>query len=83
MRGYEDGSFRPEKNISRAEAITLINRVLKRDNLTLDSLLPDMKAWPDNADPFAWYYLAIQEATNGHDSSIESDTGKEFWTKLH
>ena len=81
--GYDDGTFRPNSNISRAEAITLINRVLGRDKLTNDSLLPNMKEWPDNDDPSKWYYLAMQEATNGHDGMIDPDTGTETWTKLH
>ena len=80
--GYEDGTFRPNSNITRAEAITLINRVLGRDHLTMGSLLDGMKEWPDNADPSKWYYLAMQEATNGHSSHVD-DSGTEIWDKLN
>ena len=79
VNGYNDGSFRPDTAITRAEAVTLINRVLDRDTLTHDSLLDGMKTWPDNAES-AWYYLAMQEATNGHDCTMEN--GVEVWTVL-
>lgn len=62
--GQPDGNFAPNRNITRAEAITLINRVLERD-VEEEHLLPDMITWPDNL-PNAWYYEAIQEATNSH-----------------
>lgn len=62
--GQPDGNFAPNRNITRAEAITLINRVLERD-VEEEHLLPDMITWPDNL-PSAWYYEAIQEATNSH-----------------
>ncbi|MGM9668370.1 MAG: S-layer homology domain-containing protein, partial [Faecousia sp.] len=64
--GYEDGTFRPDEPITRAEAVTLINRVLKRLPESGDALLKDMNVWPD-CQPGDWYYLAIQEASNSHD----------------
>ena len=79
VTGYSDGTFKPNVAITRAESMTLINRVLGRAKLTSESLLDSMKKWPDNATS-AWYYLAVQEATNGHDSKMEND--KEVWTKL-
>ena len=79
VTGYSDGTFRPNIAITRAESMTLINRVLGRDKLTAESLLDSMKKWPDNATS-AWYYLAVQEATNGHDSKMEN--GNEVWTEL-
>ena len=79
VTGYSDGTFRPNIAITRAESMTLINRVLGRDKLTAKSLLDSMKKWPDNATS-AWYYLAVQEATNGHDSKMEN--GNEVWTDL-
>ncbi|MDR1132268.1 MAG: S-layer homology domain-containing protein, partial [Oscillospiraceae bacterium] len=78
--GYEDGTFRPENNITRAEAITLTNRVLNRVPQSLSDLLPGMKRWPDNADTNVWYYLAVQEATNSH-SYLATDSG-EKWVEL-
>ena len=80
VNGYSDGTFRPDVAITRAEAMTLINRVLNRDTLTADSLLDGMMTWPDNAQS-AWYYLAVQEATNGHDCEMKD--GVEVWTELH
>ena len=41
-----------------------------------------MKTWPDNADPSAWYYLAVQEATNGHTFERKADGVHEQWSKL-
>lgn len=79
--GYSDGTFRPNQNITRAEAITMINRVLQRVPEHKTDLLPDMVQWPDNMDPSKWYYLAIQEATNSHDYG-RKENGYEYWTVL-
>ena len=81
IMGYEDNTFRPDKAITRAEAVTMINRVLQRNPQSPEVLLKDMVTWPDNQDPSQWYYLAIQEATNSHD--YERTTGiYETWTQL-
>ena len=66
INGYPDGSFRPDQTITRAEMMAMVNRALSRAPKTLTDLLPDMKVWSDNADTGAWYYLDVQEATNGH-----------------
>ena len=66
INGYEDGTFRPDNRITRAEAMTMINRVLNREPEDEGDLLPDMRVWSDNQ-PGTWYYLAVQEATNSHD----------------
>ncbi len=78
----ENGKFRPDDNITRAEVMTLINRVLNRQPETTADLLDGMKIWPDNSDPNVWYYIAIQEATNSHDYKIKPDGIHETWTKL-
>ena len=83
INGYPDSTFRPDQYITRAEAMTLVNRVLNRLPEKSDDLLDDMIKWPDNADASVWYYLAVQEATNSHDYSDKSDADKyEKWTKL-
>lgn len=64
--GYTDNTFRPNKYITRAEAMTLVNRVLQRIVEDEDDLHEDMVTWYDNADTSKWYYLAVQEATNSH-----------------
>jgi len=75
VSGYPDNSFKPDDAITRAEFITLANNVLKRAPETVDDLIAEeMIAWDDNANVEAWYYLAIQEATNSH--SYEYKTGK-------
>ena len=78
--GYPDGSFRPQNSITRAEAITMIKRVLGRSPGSKDDLLPGMKVWPDNPET-AWYYLSVQEATNGHSARRKAD-GHEKWIAL-
>ena len=82
ITGYEDGTFHPDQYITRAEAMTIINRVLKRLPETTDDLHKDMTTWPDNADTDAWYYLAVQEATNSHDFARKTDDMYERWTGM-
>ena len=82
ITGYEDGTFHPDQYITRAEAMTIINRVLHRLPETKDDLHEDMTVWPDNADPAAWYYLAVHEATNSHDFARKTDDLHERWTRL-
>lgn len=79
--GYPDGTFRPDRDITRAEAMTLVNRVLHRNPETVEDLLPDMVIWKDNMDENAWYYLAVQEATNSHDYNRKRNT-HENWLYL-
>lgn len=80
VSGYTDGSFHPDAPITRAEAMTLINRVLCRMPETKADLLDSMTKWPDNQ-PGAWYYLAVQEATNSH-TYEQRDSKYETWTAL-
>ena len=80
IAGYSDGTFRPGNYITRAEAMTMINRVLCRMPQSADDLLNDMTVWPDNH-PTNWYYLAVQEATNSHDFDRKGEVN-EKWTKL-
>ncbi|MBR5271565.1 MAG: InlB B-repeat-containing protein, partial [Clostridia bacterium] len=78
----DGGKFRPDDYITRAEAMTLTNRVLKRIPQTTDDLLDDMVKWPDNMDTTMWYYLAVQEATNSHDYELKADKVHENWTTI-
>ena len=79
--GYPDGTFHPDQNIKRDETVAMINRVLGRKLLTAANMLPGMKTFSDNQDPFAWYYVDIQEAANSHDYSRDA-LGVETWTEL-
>ena len=81
INGYTDGTFRPDNNITRAEAMTLVNRVLKRLPETAEDLYDGMIKWSDNSDTSKWYYLAVQEATNSHYYETKN-TQYEKWTKL-
>ena len=80
ISGYPDGTFRPDARITRAEAMTMINRVLCRMPQSESDLLDSMVTWPDNK-PSDWHYLAVQEATNSHDFTRQGEVG-ESWTKL-
>ena len=65
IKGFEDGTFRPDTYITRAQAMTMINRVLNRIPEEESDLLTGMNVWPD-CNPGDWFYLAVQEATNSH-----------------
>ena len=80
IAGYPDGTFRPNDYITRAQAMTMINRVLCRMPQDEEDLLGSMVVWPDNK-PTDWHYLAVQEATNSHDFKRKGEVG-EKWTKL-
>ena len=78
INGYPDGSFRPDRNVTRAELMAMINRATGRAPKSADAFLPGMKTWIDNtADK--WYYLDVQEATNSHSYTVK---GSETWTAL-
>ena len=80
IAGYPDGTFRPDTYITRAEAMTMINRVLCRMPQDEKDLLRTMVVWPDNK-PTDWHYLAVQEATNSHEFARKGAVN-EKWTKL-
>ena len=81
INGYPDGTFRPNQYITRAEAMTLVNRVLNRLPENSSDLLDSMIKWPDNSDASQWFYLAVQEATNSHYYKTKENKF-EKWTKL-
>ena len=84
IAGFQDGTFRPNTNITRAQAMTIFNRVLGRAP-EKDHLLSNMITWPDNMDTNAWYYATMQEATNSHEyekRTAADGTIYEVWTKL-
>ena len=82
ITGYPNSTFGPQRDITRAETMTLVNRVLNRQPETEDDLLPNMMVWTDNANPKAWYYLAVQEATNSHYYEFKTNSQYEKWTEL-
>ena len=82
VSGYGDNTFRPQNQITRAETMSLVNRVLKRLPETSADLLPDMITWTDNADTSSWYYLPVQEATNSHYYEFKENSKYEKWTEL-
>ena len=78
INGYPDGTFRPDKNVTRAELMAMINRATGRAPKSADAFLPGMKTWKDNTSD-KWYYLDVQEATNSHSYTVK---GSETWTAL-
>lgn len=78
ITGYPDGTFRPDKNVTRAELMAMINRATGRAPKSADAFLPGMKTWNDNTSD-KWYYLDVQEATNSHSYTVK---GSETWTAL-
>ena len=81
ISGFQDGTFRPDAYITRAQAVTMINRMLNRLPEDPSDLLPGMNVWPD-CGPGDWFYLAIQEATNSHDYRHKAGS-YETWTGLN
>ena len=83
VNGYEDGTFKPDRNITRAEAVTLVNRTLDR-HPDKNHFTKDMLVWPDNMDQTKWYYADMQEATNSHTYQMKENSDKtkyENWIK--
>lgn len=78
ITGYPDGTFRPDRNVTRAELMAMINRATGRAPKSADAFLPGMKTWSDNTSD-KWYYLDVQEATNSHSYTVK---GSETWTAL-
>ncbi len=81
IKGYPDGTFKPDQNITRAEAMTLINRVLERKPESPADLLTNMNKWTDNLDTSKWYYLDVQEATNSH-AYTRKTFNYELWRQM-
>lgn len=81
INGYEDGTFRPNNTITRAEVTTIVNRMLGRaaDKDYVDSHKDQLRQFPDVAQT-NWAYYNIVEATNAHD--YEKSGGTEDWTGL-
>ena len=78
ITGYPDGTFRPDRNVTRAELMAMINRATGRAPKSADAFLPGMKTWIDNTSD-KWYYLDVQEATNSHSYTVK---GSETWAAL-
>ncbi len=88
LKGYPDGSFKPDQYTTRAEFITVVNRILHREPENLAALHAAMNTWSDNMNQHAWYYLAIQEASNSHNHKTVEKLVPNFgfkyevWTQL-
>ena len=83
INGYPDGTFKPDNLITRAEAVTIVNRTLDR-HPDQENFLEDMLVWPDNMDTEKWYYADMQEATNSHEYQMKAKNGEKYevWTKM-
>ena len=76
--GYTDGTFRPDQNITRAETIVMVNRILGR-SASADTVLRGYKTFSD-VPTGAWYYWDIVEASNPHGFQMNGSTEK--WTAI-
>lgn len=83
INGNPDGTFKPNNNITRAETVAMINRVLDRQTKDVSDLLPvsQMTNWSDNMDTAKWYYRDMQEATNNHKAERVGNSIYEKWTE--
>ncbi|WP_259391941.1 MucBP domain-containing protein [Paenibacillus thiaminolyticus] len=80
IKGYPNGTFKPNQYITRAEAMAFINSMLNR-KVKADDIHEDAKQWPDNK-PGKWYYADVIEATNHHEYTRNED-GYEVWTAIN
>ena len=81
FKGYEDGSFQPQGNITRAETVAILNRVLNRAPQNTSDLLNGLNTFND-VSTTSWYYLDVEEAANSHTYTRKSNADYETWTKL-
>ncbi len=81
ITGYEDGTFRPNHTISRAEVTTITNRMLGRsaDESYVNDHSSELKSFTDVTNAH-WAYYQIVEATNSHD--FEKTDGSETWNNI-
>lgn len=78
VEGYEDGSFRPENNITRAEVMTVINKILGRK--PLESYVKSLELNPySDLEEEQWYYTTVLEATIDHDYKLDTAGFEYMW----
>ena len=84
ISGYPDGSFRPEKAISRAEVTSITNRMLNRyaDLDWIDAHRDEVIRFSD-VGRSDWYFEPVMEATMGHDFTRDADGKTEHWSGLN
>ena len=85
INGYEDGTFRPNNNITRAEVVAIVNRMLNRkaDKKYVDNNLMRAKdAFVDNMRS-AWYFYDIYEAAIGHSFERQPNGVDEKWNRVN
>ena len=83
ITGYPDGTFKPEANITRAEVVTLVGRMLNRsaDSTYLAANASSLPRSYSDLTAAHWAYLAIMEASMGHDYTM--DSVGEHWTVVY
>ncbi len=79
VKGYPDGTFKPDQYITRAEFVTLVNNVLGR-KVHKDNILEGAKVFPDLLENM-WYYEAMMEAINSHTHKMDENMS-ESWIEI-
>jgi len=86
IKGYTDGTFEPESFITRAEVVTLVNRILKRkaDEAYITANLKNLpRSYSDLPTSTShWAYWDIMESSIGHDFTKQGDAD-EKWTAVY
>ncbi len=78
VEGYEDGSFKPENNITRAEVMTVINKILGRKPVESYVKALDLNPYSD-LEENQWYYTTVLEATINHDYNLDAAGYEHIW----
>ena len=78
VEGYEDGTFRPENQITRAEVITVMNKILGRKPMDSYVKSLDFNPYTDLVTD-QWYYTAVMEATITHNYYLNAEGFEYKW----
>lgn len=81
INGYSDGTFKPDSNITRAEVVTIVNRVTEREADTeyINKNISAVNKFTDLKDKAYWAFYEILEASNTH-KTVNGKNG-ETWIK--
>lgn len=84
ISGYPDGTFGPDRYITRAEVTSVINRMENRaaDMSFMMDHLDELRTFSDLGFGH-WAYAPMMEAANGHDYTRADQNSYESWVDIH